>query len=414
MRCSLLVLALLACKDRSPPPPPPAPPTDGVTLIQPGSAPHRLLRYHLTKGARIRSELVSDVEIRTDDQRGPTPTLVVGFETTVADVLADGTAKLRLTVTHTTVRDQPGSPIASDLIRSQAAAMHGVVITETLAPDGKLTDARVEAAPSLPEKVRAQLENLTRSLEQVAMRMPQEPVGIGATWRERKPLPEGGIRAVSETTYTLTSLMDDTIGYTSAGLSTGPPQTVEQDGMTAEVASMRGTTEARGSVDLSRYALSVTSTSKLTTEMSVVAPEGTPGAGASTIEITMAIQLSSADASSVEPVAAPGVGSGDAVPGTGSVDAVTGAGSVDAVTGAGSVDAVTGAGSVDAVTGAGSAHAVIGAGSARAAPGTGSADAVTGAGAHAAPNTGSADAVPGEPRSAPGSNGSAHGAQRAP
>jgi hypothetical protein len=372
MRCMILALALMACRERTPPPPPPPPPvTDGVMLIQPGTAPHRALRYHLTKGTRTRSELVTDLDIKSDEQSGPTPTLVVGFETLVDDVLADGTAKLRLTITHATVRDRAGSVITSDLVRSQAAAMQGVVISETLGPDGKLENARVEAAPGASDKVRAQLENLTRSLQQVAMRMPREPVGIGATWRERRPLPEGGIRAVSETTYTLTSLMDSTIGYTSVGTSTASPQTVEQDGMTAEVTSARGSSEARGSVDLSRYALTVTSTSKLTTEMSVSAPAGTPGAGASTIEITMAVHVSSADATSAEPVTAPAAGSGDAAPAAGSGSAVS-------------------------VAGSGSAGSAAGSGSAGSAAGSGS------------------DATGESTRSAGGAGGSAQGAQRAP
>lgn len=336
----ILALALIACRERTPPPPPPPPPiTDGVMLLQPGTAPHRALRYHLTKGTRTRSELVTDLDIKSDEQSGPTPTLVVGFETLVDDVLADGTAKLRLTITHTTVRDRAGSVLTSDLVQSQAAAMQGVVITEMLGPDGKLEGARVEAAPGTSDKVRAQLENLTRSLQQVAMRMPHEPVGLGATWRERKPLPDGGIRAMSETTYTLTSLMDSTIGYTSVGTSTAAAQTVEQDGMTAEVTSARGSSEARGSVDLSRYALTVTSTSKLTTEMSVSAPPGTPGAGASTLEITMAVHVSSADATSAEPVAAPAAGSGDTAPAAGPATAPSNAGSAAASSNAGSAAA---------------------------------------------------------------------------
>jgi hypothetical protein len=316
MRCTILTLALIACRDRSPPPPPPAPAqvTEGVTLIQPGAAPHRALRYQLTKGTRTRSELVTDVEIKSDEQTGPAPTLVVGFETEVADVLADGTAKLRLTITHTSVRERPGSVIAGDLARSQAAAMHGVVITETLGPDGQLADARVEVAPGIADKVRAQLEDLTRSLQQVAMRMPAEPVGLGAMWRERRTLPEGGIRAVSETMYTLTSLMDGVIGYTSLGRSTASPQTIEQEGMTVEITSLLGTSQARGSVDLSRYGLSVTSSSQLTTEMNVHAPEGTPGAGPSKIEIMMAIQMTSADATSAAPIDTTGGAQGSAVP----------------------------------------------------------------------------------------------------
>ena len=219
------------------------------------------------------------------------PTLVVELSTTVDDVLADGTAKLRITVGRTGVRDRPGGELASDLVRGEAAAMQGVVITETLAPDGKVSDAQVQIAAALPDKPHTQLDSLSQSLERLAMRLPSEPVGIGATWREREALPEGGIRAVAETTYTLTSLTGDTVAYTSAGLTSGAPQTLEQDGLKVEVTSVRGHAEARGTVDLSRYALDVTSTTALMTAMTIVAPAGTPGAGSSTVDVTVALRL---------------------------------------------------------------------------------------------------------------------------
>jgi hypothetical protein len=291
MRClTLTLLALIACKEKPAEPPPPAPPHDGVTLIQPGAAPRQALRYHLTPGTHTTSELVCDIDISSDGQSGPVPTLVVAVDTAVSDVLADGTAKLRVTVVRTDVRDRPGAA-ATDIVRGDAAALRGVVITETLSPDGMLADAHVEAAAKLPDKVRAYLENLSRNLERMAMRFPVEPVGVGATWRERRTLPEGGIRAVSETTYTLTSLTGDVVVFASTGQATAGPQTVEQDGMKAEVTSTRGSSEAKGSVDLSRYAITVRSTSKLTTAMNVLEPAGAPGTGASTIEVSSAIQV---------------------------------------------------------------------------------------------------------------------------
>lgn len=304
-RVVLMLVALAACKEKAPEPPPPAPPHDGVTLLQPGAAPFQPLRYHPTKGAKTTSELVSDIDVKTDGQPGPMPTIVVDFETTIDDVLADGTAKLRITVLQTTVRERPGTAVPMDLVREQAAAMQGVVITETLAPDGKLSDARVDSARALPDKVREQLDNLSQNLEQVAMRMPTEPVGIGATWRERKTLPEGGIRAVTEVTYTLTSRTGDTIGYTSTGVATGGPQTIEHDGTRVEVTNTHGGSQARGSVDLSRYAVSVTSSSSFATTLNVLAPKGTPGAGLSTLEITTAIQVSPAESPSDPTAPAP-------------------------------------------------------------------------------------------------------------
>jgi len=212
----------------------------------------------------------------------------------VEDVLADGTAKLRITIARTSVRDQAGSSVGSDLVRDEAAAMQGVIITEMLAPDGKLSDSHVDAA-NLPDNVRSRLDSLSRSLQQAAMQLPAEPVGIGATWRERKSLPAGGIRALSETTYTLTSLSHDRIAYTGAGVASGAPQTIEQDGLKVEVTNTHGHSETTGAVDLTRYAPELTSSSTFSTAMNVVSPNQAPGAGPSTVEITMAIRVTPSD-----------------------------------------------------------------------------------------------------------------------
>jgi hypothetical protein len=292
MRRSLLTLAVVAaCRDRTPPPPPPAPPPhDGVTLLQPGASPLQTLRYHLTKGSKTASELMYEVDVKSDGQSGPMPTLVVDLETAVQDVRDDGAAELRITVVDASVRDRSGSQLPDELVRTQASALRGVVITETLAPDGAVSAAHVEAAGA-SDKASSQLDNLLHGLERVAMRLPAEPVGIGAMWRERRTLPEGGIRAVSEITYRLASLADTGFTYTGTGQSTGPPHTLEQDGMKVEVADTHGSAEVHGSIDLSRYAIEATATSTFASTMTVVTPDAGPGAARSTVEIAMAVRM---------------------------------------------------------------------------------------------------------------------------
>jgi hypothetical protein len=324
MRCTILTLVtLIACQDKKPAPPPPPPPHDGVTLVSPGAAPFQTVRYHLARGSKTMSELVWDLTATNDGQPGPMPTLIIELETVVADVLPDGDAKLRITITRTRVRDQAGSSAGSELVREEAAAMQGVIITENLAPDGKLSDSHVDAA-TVPDNVRTRLDGLSRTLEQVAMQLPAEPVGLGATWRERKSLPAGGIRAVSETTYTVTSLTRDKIAYTGVGLATGTPQTIEQDGLKVEVTNTHGHSETTGALDLTRYAPEVTSTSTFTAAMNVVAPDQAPGAGPSTVEITMAIQVTPSDAARAEPAPAPAVATAPPSPDAGPAPSTAG------------------------------------------------------------------------------------------
>jgi hypothetical protein len=294
-----------------------------VTLVQPGTAPRQALRYQLSKGNKITSQLECDADIKSSELGGPMPTQVVALETVVDDVLPDGAAKLRITVTDAGIRERPGAEAVGDVMRAQIAAMRGVVISETLAPDGNISDARVEAGAT-SDKLHRELDGLLRNLEHVATRLPAEPVGVGAVWRERRTLPEGGVRAVSEITYTLASLDGTTVGYHSIGESTGAPQTIEQDGTKLEVTDTHGRSSASGTVDLARYAPDLTALSTFETTMKVIAPS--PGSGdgpassdgpgssdvrgsgdgRSTIEIAMAIRMTSTHPITAAVPAAPG------------------------------------------------------------------------------------------------------------
>lgn len=288
----LTLVALMGCHDKVPEPPPATPPQDGVVLIQPGVAPLQLLRYHLIRGSTVKSRLVCNVDVKSSELQAPMPSQVFDLETTVEEVAASGEARLRITVVDADIRDRPGATV-SEVVKAQTTALRGVVITEVLAPDGKVSDARVTAGA--PDQVQHELDGLMQNLERVATRLPAEAVGVGATWRERRTLPEGGVRAVSEITYTLTSLSGTTVGFTSAGQASGPAeQTVEQDGEKVQVTAVHGQSAAAGSLDLSRYALELNATSGFSTTMAMAAPAAGKSAEPSTIEISIAIRMTSA------------------------------------------------------------------------------------------------------------------------
>jgi len=295
MRYPLLTVMLLAsCQDKQPAPARPPRPRDGVVLIQPGASPRQVLRYQLTKGTTTTSEMVVDVEVKNDGQSGPLPTQILDLETTVVDVGADGAAKLRITVTDARVSARDGAQMASDLLREQAEAIRGVVVTETLAPDGAVSDTRVELSAGA-EKLRGQLEPVLHNLEQVAMRLPGEAVGPGAMWRERRTaLPEAGLRVVSEVTYTLGEVAGTTIVYAGVGDASGAAQKIEREGVAVDVTDTHGRSATHGSIDLSRYAIDASASATFATTMTVVPGSAGPGAGRSTIEIATSTRIAPA------------------------------------------------------------------------------------------------------------------------
>jgi hypothetical protein len=282
-----------SCKDK--PAPAPAPPVeaphDGVKLIQRGAAPVQTLRYRFSKGAKTASTLVCDVAIKTDGEGEVTPPLVVDLETVIEDVASDGTAKLRLTLTGARLQREGSADLAA-----QVAALPGIEITETLAPDGATSGARVSSTGSGPDKARAQLDSLLQSLAHVTTQLPAEAVGIGATWEERRTLPPGGITGIAKTIYTVTALTPTSFSYTSAGDLTGGRQTITRDGVTIDVNQASGHVEGKGTVALEAYALDVDSRTGFKATMTTVGARDAGSSDASTIEVTMATRMTPATA----------------------------------------------------------------------------------------------------------------------
>src|SRR5262249_41638874 len=88
----------------------------------------------LTKGGKVTSQLECDADVKSSELGGSMPTQVVTLETVVDDVLADGAAKLRITVVDAGIRERPGAEAVGDVMRAQAAAMRGRGNPEAPAP----------------------------------------------------------------------------------------------------------------------------------------------------------------------------------------------------------------------------------------------------------------------------------------
>ena len=147
----------------------------------------------VAKGTTSQVELALDVDIDASGQGGPLPTLVMTSELVADEVLPDGSAQVRTTITEVTARDRPNSPVTADQMAEQTTLMRGLVLRGTLTPEGTLRDLKVDTSGKvLPPGLTAQLDTLSKSYEQVAMPLPTTPVGAGASWILSKTFDQSG------------------------------------------------------------------------------------------------------------------------------------------------------------------------------------------------------------------------------
>jgi hypothetical protein len=233
-----------------------------LQLVSAGDEPRHRLRYQPVKATAITLELAIDIDVSAGDMGGPMPTIVETLSVTVEDVGPLG-AKLRSTVLDATARERIESRVPPNALGGPLDLMKGVVLTATLSPSGRLFGTKLELGDKrIPDAAKTQLAALTASFDQLMMPLPDEPVGVGAVWRNSKALDQNGLEMTAVNTVSLAELAGTELTFTIDTQVHGDDQTVEQGELGVEVKDITGTGKGKGTVDLRTLAI----TSELATE----------------------------------------------------------------------------------------------------------------------------------------------------
>jgi hypothetical protein len=170
-------------------------------------------------------------------------------------------------VADASVRD-PGDSQAAAAVAGPLEQIKGLAISTTLAPDGKITDAKLDAGgKQLTAAGQQQYDALAGNLEDLALRLPTEPVGAGAKWRSSRQVHRGGLATTATATVEVTKLEGTRLGYAVAIESTGPDQTVTQAGASVDVKHIHGAGQGTGTIDLATLATTGELALELASEM---------------------------------------------------------------------------------------------------------------------------------------------------
>lgn len=269
MRRVLAIAFLLAgsCSDDKPKPPPP--PTDGIELVSTGAAPRTLLRYKLAPSTLSALEISMDVDMRTVDRTISLPSLVLDLDVAAGATDAKGAVKMKASVVGGSSRARgEKDPSLVGVMERQAQQLVGLVMTWDLSPWGHVAGAKVDAANrDLSEPMQQQVTTLMQLSEQLAMALPDKPLGVGAKWKHRRTMKQSQLTLVTLTTVEVTAIDGDKVTFKSTTEMTGADQTIAQGSATAQVTAIRGTGTQTGTFDLAKAVAYGTSTATLTFEL---------------------------------------------------------------------------------------------------------------------------------------------------
>ncbi|MBA3504137.1 MAG: hypothetical protein M4D80_02855 [Myxococcota bacterium] len=284
------LVAATGCRSEDKPKPPPLP-IDGIEVVQPGQEP-RALRYTLAASTTTPLELAMDLDLKTLDADMKLPTMVMAIDVAVTGV-EQTVAQLKMTVLSATARsrvskDEPSpepvevgsgsstssmgsgssagsgsgastvSPAEQEkrtliVMKRQANLLSGLAVTYTLTPQGHVKDSKVETVGrDLSTPMQDQVTTLLQASEQLAMALPDKPVGVGAIWKHRRTIKQNQLTLVSMTTVEVTAIDGDRVSFKSKTEMTGADQTIAQGSASAQVTAIRGTGAQTGTFDLGK------------------------------------------------------------------------------------------------------------------------------------------------------------------
>lgn len=190
-----------------------------ITLVDPGEAPRAPLRRSFTPGrtGSFQLEMVSELHQKANDLELPSqpmPQSRIELHTKVLRTNEDGSASVRFTVADASIvggtENADGEPTGidpalADAARRDLGAIQGTEITYAVSPRGVISNPGVilKREEPLGRSADLQLQQLQRTLEQIVVPLPEEPVGLGARWRVSTPIDLGGISATRSIEYQL-------------------------------------------------------------------------------------------------------------------------------------------------------------------------------------------------------------------
>jgi hypothetical protein len=97
----------------------------------------------------------------------------------------------------------------------------------------------------------------------MAMPLPDEPIGVGAVWRNSKPLEQNGMKMTVVNSVEVTALTSEKLSYSLDTQVHGDDQTLTQGELSVEIKDVTGTGTGQGTINLQTLAVS----SELATEL---------------------------------------------------------------------------------------------------------------------------------------------------
>ncbi|MEG3895551.1 MULTISPECIES: DUF6263 family protein [unclassified Microcoleus] len=190
-------------------------PPQEVELLNPGVEPRQQLRLKPTLGIKKTTTMVVKMEmvVSTADRSmnvNKVPTMVLTIDTQATKIDANGDIHYEFSYANADIAgDDPNLPTAAlDSMRSAVKKLAGLKGSFIMDSRGANKGGSFTLPQEADNNVKKMVQNMSKSLQQLASPLPTEAVGKGAKWRISFPSNVSGMNVNQTATYELIGLQD--------------------------------------------------------------------------------------------------------------------------------------------------------------------------------------------------------------
>jgi len=227
-----------------------------VELISAGEEPRRELRFLFAEGTKEEIEMRVNMKSKTNAGGQAVAVdmgMIFDMNAEILELPAPDRARISFLIDSFDMDPEKTSPMimqGAQMMRSTIQGMKGNMV---LSDRGNTFEVGYDMS-TVPEAMRASLSQMEDSLRNMTTALPEEPVGVGATWRLYQTLVMNGIKIHQRADFTLKKI-DGAMLYLDAEIAQeAPAQSVSLPGLPpgaqAEVLSFWSTGTSHISLDL--------------------------------------------------------------------------------------------------------------------------------------------------------------------
>ena len=209
-----------------------------LKLLGAGAEPRKSLRLHPTPGDKQTLHLSGKVALETKmggDQPPPmklpaiTTAMDMTEDITVKEVSAKGDITYELTLGDVSFGSEPAAGAAQPARAKKSAlpALKGLSATCTVSSQGLSKSVEFTAPPGTDPQARLFMDQMKDVASQVAVPLPEEPVGVGAKWEVKTPIKTRGISLDQTASYELVAVEGEHLKIKSTTTQRGANQKMD-------------------------------------------------------------------------------------------------------------------------------------------------------------------------------------------